>query len=590
MACLILRKNQEEIVYNLYKRLTSIGRNGDIKIDIISNEDIIAYIKSDEKQYTLISSKNSLPICIDNRPVNNHILKNNDSFYIEEFNFIFKEKHEIKKNNIEEKLTAYKRLVDFSLRISKEKDIDALLKTLLKEITDIINAEYGFLVLLEDGEPKIKVEQYADAQKLSDHISDSIVKKVLNNKEPIIISDALNDEEFKTSHSVINFRLSSVICAPLIYQGKLLGAIYVGNNSFINAFDHESLEIMTIYASQAAILVENALHINALKKQTKNLLDRLDLTKFGQIIGSCPSMQEVFCEITKIASTDISVLICGETGTGKELIARELHNRSLRKDGPFVHINCKAIPESLLESELFGHVRGAFSQAFQTKIGKFQSAYKGTLFLDEVSEIPYHLQIKILDALKEQKVCKIGDNNSDDINIRVVAATDKDLSSLIKENLFREDLYYKLNVVQINVPPLRERGNDVYVLANYFLQKFAQIYGKNIQGLDESAKSAILNYDWPGNVRQLENRLKRAIVMCENLRISKDDLDIKDILEKNSMSLTDAIDRFRKRYINEALERNDNNRTKTAQELGVDPRTIFRHLESKKKAIGSFDV
>ena len=300
-------------------------------------------------------------------------------------------------------------------------------------------------------------------------------------------------------------------------------------------------------------------------------------------------MQEVFAQVEKVAQTDISVLISGETGTGKELIARELHQRSHRSAGPFVVINCGAVPENLAESELFGHVRGAFSGATHSRVGKFQAAHEGTLFLDEIGEMPMHVQAKLLKALQDHRVTKIGEHKSESVNIRIMAATHKDLLVYVKEHKFREDLFYRLNIVQISVPPLKERGNDVLVIANFFLQKYAKIYGKEIIGLEEEAQNALLNYHWPGNVRQLENRMRRAIVMCDHNRIKASDLDIKTDPTGGAgvIPLAQALDRYRDRYINESLERNANNRTKTATELGVDPRTIFRHLEAKKKDVGA---
>lgn len=372
------------------------------------------------------------------------------------------------------------------------------------------------------------------------------------------------------------------MCAPLSYQGQILGVIYVGNNSFVNAFDQKSLEVMTIYSSQAAMLVQNALHINALKKRTKILQESLELTKFGGLIGGCASMQEVFVQIERFAQTDANILIVGETGTGKEHIAKELHLRSLRKDKPFVTINCSTLPQ-ILENELFGYVRGAFLGALTSRIGKIQLAHTGTLFLDDIQAIPGEVQIKLLQVVQDFKVFRIGDHKGEPVDIRIISSATKNFFELIEANEFREDLYYRLNVVEITVPPLRERGNDVLVIANFFVQKYAKIYGKEVLGLDEKAQNLLLNYNWPGNVRQLENRIRRAVVMTDDHRISALDLDIPSNENSKIVPLSEALEKFRTRYINESLERNAGNRTKTAQELGVDPRTIFRHLESKKR-------
>ncbi|MBZ0116109.1 MAG: sigma-54 dependent transcriptional regulator, partial [Sandaracinaceae bacterium] len=276
--------------------------------------------------------------------------------------------------------------------------------------------------------------------------------------------------------------------------------------------------------------------------------------------------------------------ITGETGTGKELIAREIHRRSPRADKPFVVVNCGAIPENLMESELFGHVRGAFTGAIATRNGKFQAADGGTLFLDEIGELPVALQVKLLRALQEKIVVKIGETKPERVDIRVIAATNRDLEEEIKRGGFREDLYYRLNVVNIHLPPLRERGDDVVVLAKYLLSRFSEEFGAKVKGFTPNALVAIKKYDWPGNVRQLENRLKKAIVLCDKTLVGPEDLDLHPEVLTEILSLAQAREEFQRRYILEVLERNNGNRTKTARDLGVDPRTIFRYLEREPDA------
>lgn len=593
MAQLIVHgPNREETKFPIFKRLTSIGSglDADIKINSEKIDHTAAYISRSARGFTLLAAKENMKLIVNGQATDRHELQEQDAFTLGDINLRFHacdssmdNDHILERSSA---ITAYRRLLHFSQNIAQEKDVEALLFKLLKEITQLIEAEHGFLVLLEDGIPRIKVQSPTPepgTPTFISPISDSIVKKVIESKDAIVLNDALNDQEFSSSLSVINYKLTSVMCVPLIYQGKTFGAIYVGNNSLISAFDNKSLEIMTIYASQAAVLVQNALHINALKKHTQQLQESLELTKFGGIIGGCQKMQELFQQVGKVADSDINVLITGETGTGKELIAKELHNRSRRKEGPFVAINCGAIPEELLESELFGHVRGAFIGATQTRLGKFQSANLGTLFINEIEKIPPYLQVKLLKALQEHKIFKKGDLKYDIVDVRVIAASCTDMTALIKNGQFRDDLHYRLNVVNLIIPPLRDRGNDVLVIANFFIQKYAKVYGKEIIGLLEEAQNTLLNYPWPGNVRQLDNRIRRAIVMCDSQRISTEDLDIHVNAHEKVLPLADAIDRYRTRYINEALERNAYNRTKTANELGVDPRTIFRHLESAKK-------
>jgi len=283
------------------------------------------------------------------------------------------------------------------------------------------------------------------------------------------------------------------------------------------------------------------------------------------------------------------VLITGETGTGKELIAREIHNRSVRAKGPFITINCGAIPENLLESELFGHVRGAFTGAVANKAGRFQAANGGTLFLDEIGEMPLALQVKLLRALQERVVTRVGDTHAEPVDIRVLAATNRDLEVEIKGGRFREDLYYRLNVVQIHLPPLRDRGDDIVVLARYMVGRYAPDYGNQVRGLTPQAVAAIKRHHWPGNIRELENRIKKAVVLADKALLGPEDLNLAPDDLPPILPLADAKDRFQREYINEILALNNGNRTKTARDLGVDPRTIFRHLEKDEGGGGDED-
>jgi len=292
-------------------------------------------------------------------------------------------------------------------------------------------------------------------------------------------------------------------------------------------------------------------------------------------------MVELFKKVEKVATTDISVLITGGTGTGKELIAREIHNRSPRAGKPFVTINCGAIPENLLESELFGHVKGSFTGAVANKQGKFQAADGGTLFLDEIGEMPIELQVKLLRAIQEKIVYRVGDTRPEPVDIRILAATNRELEKEIAAGRFREDLYYRLNVVNVELPPLRVRGDDVLVIARYLLSRYSREYDIKVKGLSPNAAVGIRKHSWPGNIRELENRIKKAIVLCESSVIGPDDLGLTGDTLPQILTLAEAKDKFQRDYINEILALNNGNRTKTARDLGVDPRTVFRHLEKE---------
>jgi transcriptional regulator with GAF, ATPase, and Fis domain len=451
-------------------------------------------------------------------------------------------------------------------------------------VIEITNADKGFLILAEAETLDIKVARNLNRENIADAItqlSDSIIAKVVRTRKPVIISDAMHDDEFSSAKSVMHLKVSSVICVPLLDRGRLLGLIYVGNDSIRDLFQDQTLRVLTVFSSQAALIVSNALLLNELRHDNKRLHDRLEQYRFGEIVGTSPPMQSVFRKVEKIAPTDISVLITGETGTGKELIAREVHNRSPRAGKPFITINCGAIPENLLESELFGHVKGAFTGAVANKQGKFQAADGGTLFLDEIGEMPIELQVKLLRALQEKVVFRVGDTRPESCDIRILAATNRDLEKEIANGRFREDLYYRLNVVNVELPPLRARGDDVLVIARYLLSRYSREYDAKVKGFSPNAAVAVRKHNWPGNIRELENRIKKAIVLCESTVIGPDDLGLTGDVLPQILTLAEAKDKFQRDYINEVLALNNGNRTKTARDLGVDPRTVFRHLEKE---------
>ncbi|HLL52129.1 MAG TPA: sigma 54-interacting transcriptional regulator [Myxococcaceae bacterium] len=479
-------------------------------------------------------------------------------------------------------LAASRRLAAFSEALLQSHDLDRLLERLMDEVIDVSRADKGFLILMDNNELRVKVARNIARENIEDaveRVSDSIIAKVVKGQKALILSDVLDDPEFKSSESVVNLKLLSVMCVPLMHKGELFGVIYLGNDRLVNRFEPRSLELVTVFASQASLLLQNAMLVNELRVDNTELRKRLEDQRYGDIVGACQGIREVYKRIDKIAATDIGVLITGETGTGKELIAREIHRRSPRNKGPFITINCGAIPENLLESELFGHVKGAFTGAVATRQGKFQAAIGGTLFLDEIGEMPVQLQVKLLRALQEKIVYKVGDTRAESVDIRVVAATNKILEEEVKKNTFREDLYYRLNVVTLKLPPLRERGEDLVVLGKYFLQKCAKEFGSKAKGFTPAAAIAMRKYSWPGNIRELENRIKKAVVLADKALLAPDDLDLLPENLDPIMPLSQAKEEFQKRYINEVLERNNGNRTKTAKDLGVDPRTVFRHLE-----------
>jgi len=331
-----------------------------------------------------------------------------------------------------------------------------------------------------------------------------------------------------------------------------------------------------IEIDELKVVLRRAFHVSQLEREHWELQQRLSGDSFEGMLGTSDKMQDVFAMIRKVATTDAPVLIEGESGTGKELVARAIHQRSTRNTGPFIVINCSAIPETLLESELFGHEKGAFTGAHVQRKGRFEMADCGTLFLDEIGELSLPLQVKLLRFLQERVIEHVGGRKEIEVDTRVIAATNRDLKEAMQNGSFREDLYFRLGVINIYLPPLRERRGDLLLLAKAFLTKYAEESGKKLNGFTVSATEAIEKFDWTGNVRELENRIKRAVIMAEGKRLTTRDLEMEATRAKyESMSLKEAREAMEKELIERSLARNKGNITKTAVELGVSRPTLY---------------
>jgi two-component system, NtrC family, response regulator len=333
------------------------------------------------------------------------------------------------------------------------------------------------------------------------------------------------------------------------------------------------------------MIVSRAEHISELEAENRRLAEAATSSPIDGIIATSGEMLNVLRSIEKLAPTDVAVLLLGESGTGKELLARAIHKLSWRAHGPFIPINCAAIPETLLESELFGHEKGAFTGAVRQNIGRIESAHEGTLFLDEIGDVPLAMQVKLLRFLQDQIVERIGGRRPVQVNVRIICATNRDLDQMMAEGHFREDLFYRLNEVTIRVPPLRERPADTVLLASHFLRKFAAEYGRTMRGLAATAVSAIRDYPWPGNVRELENRIKRAVVMTEGPLVSAADLDLPSAEEETkSLDIRAARARAEREVIQLALTQAGSNLSKAAKLLGISRPTLYDLMQQHQLA------
>jgi len=323
-------------------------------------------------------------------------------------------------------------------------------------------------------------------------------------------------------------------------------------------------------------VIQKALEVRALRDENMKLKEELGRRyEFENIVGRSPAMQEIFSTVTRVAPTRATVLIAGESGVGKDLIARAIHYHSPRRDKPFVKINCTAIPENLMESELFGYEKGAFTGAVNSKPGKFELADGGTAFLDEIGDVPGNVQVKLLRVLQEREFERLGSNKTRQIDVRIVAATNQDLRAALEQGTFREDLYYRLNVVPVNVPPLRERKEDIPFLAHHFVRKLARDAGAMVESITEAAIRKLMEYHWPGNVRELENVIERSLVLCRGTTLDAGDIKLdtsaKPRVPSAGYSLPDGLtlDEYEQALIREALQRAGGNKSQAARLLGL---------------------
>ena len=350
----------------------------------------------------------------------------------------------------------------------------------------------------------------------------------------------------------------------------------------IKAIGHGAYDFFCkpIQIEELKIVLNRAVYISRLERDYLDLQEQVKKDSFEGMLGTSSQMQAVFSAINKVASTEVPVLIVGESGTGKELVARAIYRKSSRKTQPFVVINCSAIPENLLESELFGHEKGSFTGAHTQRKGRFEMAQGGTLFLDEIGELSPALQVKILRFLQEQTIERVGGREEIKVDARVIAATNRDLQQGIKEGRFREDLYYRLGVVTISLPPLREREGDVLFLATALVHRYATENMRKITGFAPQAVKAIESYSWPGNIRELENRIKRAVIMAEGSKLTPEDLEFSAAYTKYAgRTLKEARDSMEKDLVRKALVKHKGSITHAAEELGISRPTLYELME-----------
>jgi transcriptional regulator with GAF, ATPase, and Fis domain len=485
-------------------------------------------------------------------------------------------------------------LLDFSRTLSSLHEVATLQQRVLDAIFEVAPADRAAVLLLEEGSEEFSsvLGRYRHSgPEQSVQVSQTILNQVLHDHVAVLSNEVFEDETYRAADSLVSPNVRSVLAAPMEAQGKLVGVIYLDASSSGVHFDEGLLQLVLALGNIAGLAVENARNLERLSGENRRL--RQELSADHGMVGESQPMRAVLEFISRVAGRESTVLIWGESGTGKELVARAIHANSGRADKPFVAINCAAITETLLESELFGHEKGAFTGAVSQKKGKLEVADGGTVFLDEVGELAVPLQAKLLRVLQEREFERVGGTRPLKVDIRLIAATNRDLKEAVRAGTFRQDLFYRLNVVSLRMPALRERREDIPLLANFFAVRFGEKVKRRVAGISAKARACLLRYEWPGNVRELENAIERAVVLGSTELILPEDLP-ETIVEETAAegepvtALHEGLREAKKALIERAIEQAGGNYTEAAGILGVHPNHLFRliktlHLKPKRQ-------
>jgi transcriptional regulator with GAF, ATPase, and Fis domain len=476
-------------------------------------------------------------------------------------------------------------LLKIATGIGGIRDRDSLQWQLLGLIFEIVPAERGAFLLFDH------LQEFSSAVAWDRvlgpghpvRVSRTVVDRVLQEGVGLVVSDVSSEDSLRDARTLTDLRVRSLLCVPLTISGTVVGAIYLDSKNPSHRFDENHLQVMAAVAGIASLALDNVRHWEQLRQENQDLRAEIDLEH--NMVGGSSRMREVFEFIRRVAPTDSTVFIHGESGTGKELVARAVHRNSSRAERPFVAINCAAITETLLESELFGHEKGAFTGATAQKKGKVETAEGGTLFLDEVSELAPGLQAKLLRVLQEREFERVGGTRPIPLDVRLIAASNRNLTEAVEAGVFRKDLYYRLNVVAVTMPPLRERREDIPLLADHFIVKASRKCRTRVKPLSPEARACLTTYEWPGNVRELENAIERALVLGSSDTLLPDDLP-EAILEAaspvtdGSANYLGALKETKKQLVLQALQQASGNYIEAAKALGMHPNSLLRLIRN----------
>ena len=479
-------------------------------------------------------------------------------------------------------------LLSVSRHLTSSIDLSSLLKLIVTSVTELLGCEASSLFLIDHTGEQLVLKVATgpvsgEIKELRLNVGDGIVGWVAKHRKGLIVNDAQHDPRFARSvDKVTGFETRSILAVPLVDHDQVVGVLETLNTAKAKQFEQSDLELLTTFGAYAAVALRNAELVAAIRDESQRLKGSLD-ERYRTLIVESPGMKHVVEMTRKAARSDSTVLLLGESGVGKEILARSIHNWSPRAGKPFVAVNCVALSDQLLESELFGHEKGAFTGAHQQKKGLLEVAQGGTIFLDEIGDMKLSLQAKLLRVLQDREFDRVGGTQPIKVDIRVIAATNQDLKAAIGEGRFRKDLFFRLNVVSVVIPPLRERREDIPALANFFVGRYAKEMKRPQMKLRPQAVDALRQYDWPGNVRELANVIERAVVLANDDVIGVDDL-ILEPAETNGhdnetlmfLPFHESVDHFKRLRLQDAIAKAGGNKTKAAQALQLQPTYLSR--------------
>ncbi len=585
---LIDLKNGNDLIFE--ERLITIGAalSNTIVIEECGIPEHLAHIIFIDGQWSIAAINRNPPVLLNGKVVSRQIILNNDDkITIGDKEWIFKNTFQSTDEKNEAKFSPLRLFIGALSRFSRTADCDLRFE-LLAGITQILSADGARLVTENQSGEFVTIARYPQASGL-DRFSQRAIKWAKMKSQTILSHDTDWIDEKDSKWSLEINKIGSVICSPLFEGNIIKGYIYIDRHRNKPRFTEEDIRLIDetgpVFGDLLALYERTAR-----QRDTIEVLQKAIECQQNPIIYECQTMRIAIERAETFASTNATVLITGETGTGKELFARLIHQHSNRKEKEFCAINCGALPENLIEAELFGHEKGAFTGAYQKKRGLFEKVDGGTIFLDEIGEMPINCQVKLLRVLQESEILPLGSTSTVKVDVRIVAATNKDLSMEVKKGAFREDLFYRLNVLEIKVPPLRHRIRDVLLLADYFLKKYSSMFGSTEKVLSLPAQAKLLGYGWPGNVRQLENTIQKSILISKGNLISDMDIDLQnddrqvskeDGKKKDAMVLTlkEARERAEKSCIIHALKRANGNISVAARLVETDRKWFVKLMK-----------